>query len=125
MKLKTLFSWAMGFFVLFALVILPGAVLAQTDIDPGLEYLTQTGLTSTDIRETIANIIKVIMGFLGTLAVVIILVGGFKWMTAAGNEDKVSEAKKLLMQGVIGLAIVLAAYSIATFVIRGLIEATS
>ena len=46
-------------------------------------------------------------------------------MTAGGNEEKVGEAKKLLMQGVIGLAIVLAAYSIATFVISGLISATT
>jgi small-conductance mechanosensitive channel len=46
-------------------------------------------------------------------------------MTAGGNEDKVAESKKLLGAGVIGLAIVLAAWSVATFVINSIYNATS
>ncbi|MFW5888708.1 MAG: hypothetical protein ACOCVY_03255, partial [Patescibacteria group bacterium] len=63
-------------------------------------------------------------GFLGILAVVIILIGGFKWMTAAGNEDKVGEAKKIIVAGVIGLVIILASWGIATFVLEQLMGAT-
>jgi len=124
MNLKKITAWGVCFLTLLTLVVLPSVVLA-VDFDPGLDVMQDTGLTSTDIRVTIAKIINVVMGFLGTVAVVIILIGGFKWMTAGGNEEKVGEAKKLLMQGVIGLAIVLAAYSIATFVITGLMEATT
>jgi hypothetical protein len=46
-------------------------------------------------------------------------------MTAGGNEDKVSEAQKLLGAGVIGLAIVLAAWAVSTFVINAIYNATS
>ena len=81
-------------------------------------------LTSTDVRTVASRIVNVILTLLGTVATVIVLVGGFKWMTAGGNEDKVGEAKKLMAAGVVGLIIVLAAYSIATFVIRSLQEAT-
>lgn len=124
MKLKKITIWTVSLLTLFTLVVLPTLVFAQTD-PYGLGYLEESELTSTDIRTTIANIIRVVMGFLGTVAVVIILIGGFKWMTAGGNEDKVGEAKKLLMQGVIGLVIVLLAYSIASFVLTGLLEATT
>lgn len=124
MKLKKITTWTVSLLTLFSLVVLPTVVFAQND-PYGLGYMADSTLTSTDIRETVASIINVIMGFLGTVAVVIILLGGFKWMTAGGNEDKVGEAKKLLMQGIIGLVIVLAAYSIATFVLTGLMEATS
>ena len=55
---------------------------------------------------------------------IIILLGGFKWMTAGGNEDKVGEAKKLIIAGVIGLIIILASWGIATFVINALVSAT-
>lgn len=82
------------------------------------------GLGNTDPRAIAAQIINVILGFLGIIAVVIILLGGFKWMTAGGNEDKVGEAKKLITAGIIGLVIILASWGIATFVINGLLSAT-
>jgi len=83
-----------------------------------------TGLGGTDPREIAANVINVILGFLGIIAVVLILIGGFMWMTAAGNDDKVATAKKIMTAGIIGLVIVLAAFGIAKFVIQALIGAT-
>lgn len=85
----------------------------------------QTGLGDRDPRDTAAAVIRVILGFLGIIAVVIILLGGFKWMTAGGNEDKVGEAKKLITAGIIGLVIILTAFAIATFVLTNLMSATS
>lgn len=81
------------------------------------------GFSSQDLKVTIENIVKIIVGFLGIITILIILAGGFKWMTSAGNEDKIGEAKKLISAGVVGLVIVLAAYAIATFVINSLITA--
>jgi hypothetical protein len=46
-------------------------------------------------------------------------------MTALGNEDKVSESKKLIAAGVIGLVIIITAYAIAAFVINALVNATA
>jgi len=110
---------------LLALVVVPAVAGAATDPDPfGIGFGTATGLTSADLRVTVANIINVALGLLGIIAVVIILVGGFKWMTAMGNEEKVGEAKKLIAAGIIGLAIIVSSYAIATFVIDSLIDAT-
>ena len=83
-----------------------------------------TGLGNTDPREMAGKVINIMLGFLGIIAVVIILLGGFKWMTAAGNEDKVAEAKKLIGAGIIGLIIILMAFGIAKFVIDALYNAT-
>lgn len=109
--------------------LLPMAALALTgtgadELKKGLNVLTASGLGTKDVRETIASVINVFMGLLGTVAIVIILIGGFQWMIAGGNEEKVDKAKKLLGAGVIGLAIILAAYSITQFVINSLINAT-
>jgi hypothetical protein len=46
-------------------------------------------------------------------------------MTAAGNEDKISQAKGMMSAGVIGLIIILAAFGIATFVMNALVAATA
>ena len=85
---------------------------------------TGSGLGTADPRAMAAKVINIMLGFLGIIAVVIILFGGFKWMTAAGNDDKVGEAKKLLGAGVIGLVIVLMSYGLAQFVINSLVTAT-
>ena len=73
-------------------------------------------------KEIAVGIINVALTFLAIIAIVIILLGGFKWMTSAGNEDKVGEAKRLLVSGIIGLIIIIAAYSLTNFLIRSVID---
>jgi len=62
---------------------------------------------------------------LGTIAVVLIIVAGFQWMTAAGNEEKIGKAKKLMSAAVIGLVIVLMAFALSSFIINAVITAVS
>lgn len=89
----------------------------------GADFASNAGLGSGDLTTTIAQIIRVVLGFLGVVAVFIILLGGFKWMTSGGADTKVADAKKLMIAGCVGLAIVLAAYAVAAFVISSLTNA--
>ena len=100
------------------------AQLGET-VNGGLSYSTIVGWGTQDLRTTIMLVINIIMGFLGIIAVLIILTGGFKWMTAGGNEEKVAESKKLIIAGIVGLAIIFGAYAIASFVIQSLVNATT
>ena len=111
-----------------ALPKLAQAQAADSPLTPaqlGTVYGKFTGLGGTDVRVTIAKIIRVAMGLLGIVAVVIILIGGFTWMTAGGNDEKIAEAKKWIFAGIIGLAIILSAYAISNFVIDRLVNATT
>jgi type IV secretory pathway VirB2 component (pilin) len=76
---------------------------------------------SNDIRIMVARLIKIVLELLGIIALVIIIVAGFRWMTAGGDEEKVTASKKQLVNGLIGLVIILVAFSIATFVFNRLI----
>ncbi|MBI4599882.1 hypothetical protein HY732_03080 [Candidatus Uhrbacteria bacterium] len=76
-----------------------------------------------DPRELARNIINVILGFLGLIAVVIVLFAGFQWMTAGGEEEKVKEAQQRLIQGAIGLVLIVAAWMIAYYVIDQIVGA--
>jgi amino acid transporter len=109
--------------------LVPAAVMAQVNtIDTDTLGLNEAneglGMGSKDIRQTVGSVIRAFMGLLGIVAVVIILLGGFKWMTSGGEEAKVSEAKKLIISGVIGLIIILAAFAIATFVVNAIVNGT-
>jgi heme/copper-type cytochrome/quinol oxidase subunit 2 len=109
------------------LLVLPLATRAALDPTLGLSngnVAVATGLGSQDVRQTIGKIINVALSLLGIVVLVIIIYGGFLWMTAGGNDDKVSEAKKWIFGGIIGLVIILSAYAIASFVISNLVSAT-
>lgn len=86
-----------------------------------------SGLPSNvkDPRMVASRVIQVALGFLGIIAVIIILYAGFTWMIAGGNEEKVGEAKKMLTAGLIGLVIILSAYALASFVIDQIYNATN
>lgn len=112
--------------VSIAAVALPIVALAGAAApDLGLEYAESIGLGSRDIRETAGSVIRAFMGLLGIVAVLLVLYGGFKWMTAGGNEEQVGEAKKIIISGVIGLIIIMSAYAIATFVVNAIINGTT
>jgi len=84
------------------------------DLDQNLQ------LSGIDIRVVIAKIIRAVLGLLGIMALSIILYAGFTIMTSGGNEQKVEAGKKILVNGVIGLAIVLSSFAIVQFVISSL-----
>ena len=72
----------------------------------------------TDIRILVGRIINGFLGLIGTFFVVLIIYAGFLYMTAQGNEEQIGKAKKMILNAVIGLAIVMSAYAIARFVVN-------
>jgi len=117
-------------FAILSMLTLSIFALGQVDsaraLDVGLNEINNTiQLGKEDPRTIIARIINTSMLFLGVIAVVIVLIGGFKWMTAGGNEKGVEDAKKLMGAGVVGLVIVLASWGIAQFIVKQLQTATN
>ncbi|MEK7623849.1 MAG: hypothetical protein AAB408_04260 [Patescibacteria group bacterium] len=106
--------------------LLPAIVAAQYDANDtfGIGAARPVALGTRDVPQTVASVINVGLGLLGVIALVIILVGGFEWMTAGGNEEKTAEARKRIFAGIIGLAIILSSYAIARFVFQQLANAT-
>lgn len=96
---------------------------AQT-LNTGLRFGAQIGLGNQDIRVTIAKIIRIILGFLGIIAVGLTMYAGFLWMTAKGNEEQIDKAKGFLKNAIIGLAIILSSFAIVSFILSRLLLAT-
>lgn len=82
------------------------------------------GGTPQPLKVTIANIVRILLGFLGIVFIILILWGGIQWMVSGGNEKKIAEAKQRLVSATIGLVVVFAAYSIARFVYISLLRST-
>src|SRR3989338_1443717 len=97
---------------ILAISLLPNAAFAALN-----SPTTLGGLSTQELESTIGTLLNAVLGLVGVIALGIILYGGFRWMTAAGNEETVGEAKKILIAGVIGLIIVIVAWAVVSFVI--------
>lgn len=102
----------------------PLAAFAQEDTF-GTTYLSAIGLGTQDIRVTIVRLINVALGILGVVVLVIIIAGGFRWMTAGGNDDSIAQAKKIISAGIIGLLIIIVAYALTTWVFTSILDAVN
>ena len=90
---------------------------------PGLAGKTAdfAGVQKTrDLPLLAATIVQALLALVGIIFFILIIYGGYSWMTAGGNDEKILKAKKLIIRAVIGLAIVATAYSIAFFVTQAI-----
>ncbi|MCD4705796.1 pilin [bacterium] len=78
----------------------------------------------TDMEPILGKIIKTLLSFLGVVFFILIVYGGFIWMTAGGNTDKVGTAKKIIINSIIGLTVVMFAYAITWYIVSQLVEST-
>lgn len=80
--------------------------------------------TDVDLNIFIGTLIKTILSIIGVLFLIMMVYGGFLWMTAGGNEAQVEKSKKLIIAAIIGTIIVVSSYAISYFIIEKLSQAT-
>lgn len=76
--------------------------------------------TSKDIPTLLGNIISYAMGIIGSLALVMFIFGGATWMLSAGNQERVTKGKNIIIWAALGLAMIFTAYALVKFVIETL-----
>jgi len=77
-----------------------------------------SGATPTSINTTIGNIINLISIAVGIAAVIMIMVGGFRYTTSGGKEESIKGAKNTILYALIGLFVVALAQIIVRFVLH-------
>ncbi|MBI5765659.1 hypothetical protein HZA71_00320 [Candidatus Falkowbacteria bacterium] len=111
-------------FLLAPLYLLIAPIIAQAD-DKLNEAVKGTPLESrAEIYIYIGSFIQYILGTLGIVLVILIIFGGFTWMTANGDSAKIDKAKGILTASIIGLIIALIAYIITFTVVTNLQQFT-
>jgi hypothetical protein len=76
--------------------------------------------TSVPISVLIGRIINGALGFVGSLALVMFIYGGFTWMLAAGNQQRVQKGKEILIWATIGLVVIFTSYAVVKMVLESL-----
>lgn len=91
------------------------------DIGSAAEYGTPEGAS---LPVLVGNVINIFLSVIGVILVVLMVYGGYLWMTARGDDDRVKQAKQTIQNAIIGLVIILLAYSISSFVVNKLVNAS-
>ncbi len=71
--------------------------------------------TLGDILVVIGNVIEIALLLAGTVALIYIIIGGYKYIVSAGNPEAVQQAKQTILWAVVGLIIALSAFAIINF----------
>lgn len=85
------------------------------------EVTTPSGVAETgfkDFEDTIRLAFNIVITVAGVAFVVLFLLGGVQYLTAAGNEDSTKKARQLMLDAAIGLVIVVTAWAVGTYVLR-------
>lgn len=93
-------------------------LLAQGNIIPDNPGLPSNGINGQPLTlyGSVFGIIQLLLGLIGLIAVGFIVYGGFKYITARGDEKATEEAKKTILNAIIGLVVVLLSYVIVTII---------
>jgi hypothetical protein len=126
--MKITFSKLLVFLFVFSLFLAIGSIsFAQQGFIPDQpsplsalnEIQSNVGnnlMPSADPILWIVRVFNYLLTFLGVIFIVMIIYGGYTWMTAAGNEEKVKKGKDILQTAIIGLVIVILVRVIYIFV---------
>ncbi len=94
-----------------------GVVTGDLQTTGGAAKFKVEGTNQYTISKIVGTIIRAFLGLLGTIFVVLMIYAGYLWMTAAGNEEEVTKAKKLITQAIMGLVVTMSSWAIYSFII--------
>lgn len=83
------------------------------------------GDKKTDVRVIVARLILIVLGLLAIIFFALIIYAGFRYMTAAGNQEQTSKAIAQIRDATIGLLIVIASWALTAYIFRWVYSAVS
>lgn len=113
LKKLTLAAIVLGLMMAFAV---PADVTAQSvnDIREGVQ---RTGPSGTDVNVAIRAAINILSIVVGVIAVIMIIIGGLKYVTSNGDSNSISSAKNTIIYALIGIVVVALAQALVRFVL--------
>jgi hypothetical protein len=131
LKNKIFYSIQLALFVFFVIINCQLVLAANGPLDKfnsslnktggAAGYTTNSGKTAEQtLTKEVGTIISEVLSFLGVVFLILMIYGGYVWMKARGNETDVKRARDIIIDALLGLIIVVAAYAISYFVINAL-----
>ena len=72
--------------------------------------------SSTLTQTTIPTVVNTLLYFVGAIAIIMIVVGGLRYVISAGNPAAIQSAKNTILYAIVGLLLAASAFAIVSFV---------
>lgn len=95
-----------------ATLALTSAATAMAQEKPNLSSPTK----DTNLAQVLTTVINALLLFAGAVAVLFLIIGGFRYVVSAGNPDQVEGAKKTILYAIVGLIIIFVAFVVVQLV---------
>lgn len=88
--------------------------IGEIEITPPATVLSD----SIDLQDVLTSLADYLLPFVAVFAVLMIVIGGIYRATAAGDEERIEKAKKMIKFAIIGLLVAVLSYAIVKIVIN-------
>lgn len=118
---------------MFILLILPALSFADPGVDPpggnppggnppgsSTTVNLTNPISSDSISALIGRVITAVLGVVGSIALLMVIYGGFTWMLAAGNSEKIKKGRDIIVWAMLGLVVIFTSYALVRFVITSI-----
>jgi len=127
-KIKLIFFSAFS-----SLLFLPAVALAQgnPNVEQGLRGVRGLfgfggGISgSQTLGQFITNVIRMLLFFAAAIAVLFVIIGGYQYLTSAGDDEQAEKGKKTLINAIIGIVLIVLSYAIVTVISRTVTSSNS
>lgn len=127
MKIRHIFQTITATLVMVTALAVPVVVSSETTVQAAAPTSVRSGATNTkpagatdDITPFLKSIANILLFIIGAASVIVIIIGGVRYVTSAGDSNAVNSAKNTILYAVVGLVVAAMAYAIVNFVITSI-----
>ena len=94
---------------------------AKNCVEQGLSA-TGADTGNSDLASVLSTITNVLMFLVGAVSVIMLIIGGFRYVVSQGDQSQVTSAKNTILYAVIGLVVAIMGYTVISFVISTFVK---
>lgn len=101
-------------------LMLPSSVLAQSPLEEGVESAKPSGVPEEGLFEPggiFQRVVNTVIFLVGAIAVLMLIIGGIRYVISAGDENAVKGAKNTILYAIVGIVVALLAFAAVQFII--------
>ena len=127
---KIIFSLLLALIFLSLVTFANAALTDQEEVKQGLDItaknaqIIQGDAEEWDLATIVGTIINYLFGVIAIVFLTFILIGGYLWMSATGNEEGIKKAKAFILNSIFGLMVIFLAYTLVWLILNALKAST-
>lgn len=102
----------------FCLAFKPDNLDNVLDVSKATTIAANSGYSETSAVKIFSNVVKIVLGLSGTVALVLVIMSGFSYLMSKGDSAKIKKSLNLMTTGFIGIVLMVSAYTLSGYIIK-------